>query len=187
MIRSLSLALFAALVFAVTVVAQDIPATTNDGRRVILRDNGTWVFDTSSPCGNYFRVDEKGERIGLGFFETVGGLKFLMMTQSGLQVVAIYSTAGECLAENSDVFIQFTDESMEVATNEAKTNCKGNATMYFGELKEENVDMLTGLKTKLVEGVVFEDMNNKKVAFLVTEEEAIELRERIRCLTELSK
>jgi len=152
--------------------AQDIKATTENEKKVILNTNGSWVYAAAgksepvpaagaSDCSSYIETteDKVTGRKTTSSKETIivskdGGKKgfgiYLMQGSKGSLIFSIQAVGAEsnCIDEGAKINILFTDGSrMELASN-SDVNCKGNATVYFGGVfgKKKQMDELQAKK-----------------------------------------
>ena len=154
-------------------IAQTQIVTAENGKKVILNNNGTWKYiegdktsETSlvqankdpNDCSNWIKTETDkftGRSITTGknaivITNTIGnnGLRILLMLGSDNGI--IFSTqivgAGRCIEERAKIYILFTDNSKLLLSSSSKFNCKGNATIYFGGVfgnKSELEELIT--------------------------------------------
>jgi hypothetical protein len=153
-------------------LGQSQKATTEIGKKVILNGDGTWKYaDTvvssstyldSNDCSNWIKTKE--DKVSGKSFTTMkdylvvsndGGKKglgiSLMSTEKNSIILNIKAAgAGGCIDKGAKINILFTDETrLELAT-ESDFNCKGNATVYFGDVFGKK-KQLKELQTKKID------------------------------------
>ena len=129
-------------------------ATTENGKKVILFQDGTWKYEeakkdttlttATNDCSQYIETTEDkmtGDKSTSAketiIVSTDGGKKgfgiFLMQSSRGGSIFSIQAVgAGSCIDEGAKINILFTDGSKLELINASDFNCKGNATVYFG-------------------------------------------------------
>lgn len=150
-------------------------ATTKDGKKVILNEDGTWKFTekeiTINPntttvydCSNYIltNVDKvTGEsRVGAKEILVVskdGGKKgfgfWMLKGTKGSIIFSIQAVgAGNCIDEDDKMNVLFRDGTRIALTNESDFNCDAKYRQYFGSVfgKKKELEMF---KTKEVETI----------------------------------
>ena len=145
-------------------------ATTKNGKKVILNDDGTWKYDTtivveetvnlecselistetdkmtgksSTAAKNTLIVSDDGGKNGFGIF--------LMNSSSGSIIFSIQAVgAGGCIDDDNKMNILFRDGTRLELVNNGKFNCKSKFTLYFGGSfgKKKQLEML---RTKEIE------------------------------------
>lgn len=183
-------------------LAQIIHATTENGKKVILNNNGSWKYDVENnlpenksdniDCSNWIIKQE----------DKVSGSSVLTMKnpiivsqdggENGLIIRLVFSSntiilniiangAGRCIDKNAKINILFKDGSRMELLNESDFNCKGSATIYFGGI--------FGKKNKLI------DFKNKNIETIrvwtsdsyvqetLDEEQSMNFRSALNCLS----
>jgi hypothetical protein len=154
-------------------MAQTQQATTTDGKKVTLSPNGTWKYNepkpqipqansTSSDCSSWISITTdkmtgvtSTAAINTLVVSTDGGKKgfgiFLMQSSKGGLIISIQAAgAGSCIEEGAKINILFTDGSKLELASENDFNCKGKATIYFGDIFGKKSE-LAELKSKRIQ------------------------------------
>lgn len=166
-------------------------ATTNDGRKVILNDDGTWKYvetktentesTDNSDCSNYIStetdkvtgkasvaakemlvVSKDGGKNGFGFY--------ILKSDKGSIIFSIQAVgAGNCIDDDDKMNVLFRDGTRIELVNDADFNCDAKYTQYFGGVfgRKKELEMF---RTKEVEtiriwtsdGYVEEDFNSEQ-------------------------
>lgn len=183
-------------------LAQIIHATTENGKKVILNNNGSWKYDVENNL-----PENKSENINCSNWiikqeDKVSGSSVLTMKnpiivsqdggENGLIIRLVFSSntiilniiangAGRCIDKNAKINILFKDGSRMELLNESDFNCKGSATIYFGGI--------FGKKNKLI------DFKNKNIETIrvwtsdsyvqetLDEEQSMYFRSALNCLS----
>ncbi len=147
-IITITVALFMSLTFC----NAQTQATTNDGKLVLLNEDGTWTFDRSTQtatktepttCDAYIstNVDKvTGDKTTSGKKNIIvskdGGKKgfgFLLMNSKKVLIMSIKAVgASGCIDDDAKMNVLFTDGSRLELVNNGKFNCKSKFTLYFG-------------------------------------------------------
>lgn len=131
-------------------------ATTNDGKKVILNDDGTWTYAetivekdepvNSSDCSNYIStevdkvtgkstvaakemliVSKDGGKNGFGFY--------IMKSDRGSIIFSIQAVgAGNCIDDDNKMNVLFRDGTRIELFNDGNFNCDAKYTQYFGDI-----------------------------------------------------
>ena len=145
-------------------------ATTKDGKKVILNEDGTWKFDTTvvvektvnMECSELIstETDKMTGKSSTASKETLiisddGGKNgfgiFLMNSSSGSIIFSIQAVgAGGCIDDDNKMNILFRDGTRLELVNNGKFNCKAKFTLYFGG-SFGNKKELEMLRTKEIE------------------------------------
>ncbi|MCB9227827.1 MAG: DUF3157 family protein [Chitinophagales bacterium] len=142
------------LVFTVLSTFAQTEATTNDGKKVILNDDGTWKYVetsiekqepiNSSDCSNYIStevdkvtgkstvaakemliVSKDGGKNGFGFY--------ILKSDRGSIIFSIQAVgAGNCIDDDDKMNVLFRDGTRIELVNDADFNCDAKYTQYFG-------------------------------------------------------
>ena len=145
--------------------AQDIPATTEDGRYIILHADGTWTIDESeerraAECGKY--VEEGETTRGARVLRTTGPITIgspgavasltIMEIDGVIATLILMPDAPGCFSDDDDIVFMFTDESSVSVDNSEDFNCDGEATAYSGDGvgQEELADALASRTLKAI-------------------------------------
>jgi len=182
-----------------------IKATTEDGKKVVLSEDGTWKYEQTETetkvetaiengnCDEYTMttVDKVTGKSSVSSKGTIivskdGGKKGfgIIVLKSGKSVILSIQAvgAGSCIDDDNKMNILFRDGTRLELRNDGKFNCKGNYTQYFGGSfgKKKQLEML---KTKEVE-IMRVWTSKSYVEETFTEEQSDELMNTIRCLSE---
>ncbi|WP_028873703.1 hypothetical protein [Psychroserpens burtonensis] len=145
-------------------------ATTKDGKKVILNENGSWEYDenikteksvtldcsklistdtdkmtgkSSTSSKKVLMVSKNGGKNGFGIF--------LMKGSSGTIIISTQAVgAGGCIDDDDKMNVLFRDGTRMELVNNGKFNCKSKFTLYFGNSfgKKKELEML---RTKEIE------------------------------------
>lgn len=161
----------AAMVLPVLVFGQTpIEATTSDGKKVLLSQDGTWTFKKievdstiSFTCNDLIKktTDDMTGKVLISSEASI----FSKDSKNGISSYILKSTSNEktliwgltaigsgCIDENAKINLLFTDGSRLEIRGNNKFNCKGDAVVYFsgiGTRKSEYAE----LKTKLIQKI----------------------------------
>jgi hypothetical protein len=162
------------LAFTVLSTFAQTEATTNDEKKVILNDDGTWKYVetsvekqepvNSSDCSNYIStevdkvtgkstvaakemliVSKDGGKNGFGFI--------IMKSDRGSIIFSIQAVgAGNCIDDDNKMNVLFRDGTRIELFNDGKFNCDAKYTQYFGGVfgKKKELEMF---RTKEVETI----------------------------------
>ena len=145
-------------------------ATTESGKKVILNSDGTWKYaDTvktaqtnldPNDCSNWIKTKE--DKVSGNSYTIMkdylvisqdGGKKGfginLMLSGNNSIIFSIKAAgAGGCIDKGAKINILFTDGTRMELASESDFNCKGNATVYFGDVfgKMSQLNELKGKK-----------------------------------------
>ncbi len=159
------------LILSFASVLGQIDATTKDGKKVILKNDGTWQYVQLDPKGLYAGSNldceslvsvETDKMTGETFFGSKKSLVisddngsngfaiYLLKASRSLIFVSNVSGAGNCIDEKNKMNILFRDGNRVELQNNGDFNCKGKFTVYFGGAfgNQKALDML---KTKEIE------------------------------------
>lgn len=169
--KSIPTVLFTVLMITTMAFGQSQEATTTDGKKVILNSDGTWKFvdvkkstvkPGSSDCSNWIetRTDKVSGNTSTSaksniIVSTDGGKKgfgvFMMRGSKGGLILLITAVgAGSCIDEGAKINILFDDGSRLELSSQGDFNCKGKATVYFGDVFGKYSE-LEQLKTKKIQ------------------------------------
>jgi hypothetical protein len=151
---------------------QSQKATTENGKRVILKSDGTWLYaDTvktvqanldPNDCTNWIKTTEdkvSGETYTSMKDHLVvsqdGGKKgfgiSLMLSGNNSIIFSIKTVgAGSCIDKGAKINILFTDGTRMELASDGDFNCKGNSTVYFGGIFGKK-SQLNELKEKKID------------------------------------
>jgi hypothetical protein len=158
-------------IFSIISLYSQTQATTNDGKKVILNDDGTWKFSEetksqtveidNSDCSKYILTDvdkvtgksstaakdmlvisQDGGKNGFGIYLLKGSNSII------LSIKAV--GAGNCIDDDNKMNILFRDGTRLELVNDSKFNCDAKYTQYFGGVfgKKKELEMF---KTKEIE------------------------------------
>ncbi len=169
--KKITMTLLTVLITMTVAFGQTQEAITTDGKKVILNSDGSWNFaevkkDTanvnSSNCSNWIssetdKVTGKTSTAAKNtlIVSTDGGKKgfgiFMMQSSNGGLILVIQAVgAGSCIDEGAKINILFIDGSRLELASDGKFNCKGKATVYFGDVFGKK-SQLEELKTKKIQ------------------------------------
>lgn len=165
-IFTLAMALFS----SVTLFAQT-EATTNDGRKVILNDDGTWIDNPETPsksdvsldCSDLIstEVDKVTGKSSTGAKDILiisddggkSGFGIYMLNSSRSLIFSIQAVgAGNCIDDDDKINVLFRDGTRLELQNDGKFNCEAKFTLYFGGVFGKNKE-LEMFKTKEIETI----------------------------------
>ena len=177
----------------------DTKATTTEGRIVILRDDGTWVYETAPVLERPAAAVACDALIKVSVDEVTGSSMTVASeilvsddSKTGLRI-SLFRTAvpttiwltklfggPRCVDEGDEMNILFTDGTRMGLTNNSKFNCDSEFTLYFGGVfgrKKEFADLATKtIKTIRVWG------HGEYIQREVAEDRAVAFRESMACL-----
>ncbi len=126
-------------------------ATTNDGKKVILNEDGTWKYSEvtiaetklSLECSDLIstKTDKMTGKSSTSSTETLiisddggkNGFGIYFMDLSGTIVFSIQAVgAGSCIDDDNKMNVLFRDGTRLELINNAKFNCDAKFTLYFG-------------------------------------------------------
>lgn len=170
MLKRLVCTLLFTFLLSVNISAQ-IKATTEDGRRVILNQDGSWVFDEEKPstktteeltCDDLTKkvVDKMSGNTFYSQKETLivsqdgtNGFGFTMLSSDGTLILNTKAIgAGSCIDDTDTMNVLFRDKTLLELENDSDFNCDSEHTLYFGG-GMGRTDELKMLKTKDVETI----------------------------------
>lgn len=142
------------LICSLTSICGQLKATTEDGKNVILNENGSWEFVKSeiltseqplkpSDCGAFIstEIDKVTGKSTTASKETLiissdggrTGFGILMLNISGTVVLSIQAAGGgSCIDDDDKMNILFRDGTRIELINNGKFNCEGKFTLYLG-------------------------------------------------------
>ncbi|MDQ3750540.1 MAG: hypothetical protein M3367_16220 [Acidobacteriota bacterium] len=191
------------LLFASFCFAQNQIATTESGKKVVLKADGTWeyekpkekVSETTGNCSEYignFTDRMTGSSAITGKSRIVissdGGKTGIALTTMLLgEIIALNVTtvSGGCIDENTRVLILFEDGTKLNLKSSNKFNCKGDVTLFFGG-QLGNTDALETIITKKVKAMRVNTLNSF-VEQDFSESDAKKLMNTFICLKQASK
>lgn len=156
--------------------SQNINATTDDGKKVLLKPDGTWEYveqksqenstvQDSGDCSKYIVtetdevsgktytsaakttvVSKDGGKKGFGIYPMLGG--------NGKSIIVSIQAvgAGNCIDDDDKINILFRDGSRMELVSEGKFNCDAKATLYFGGVfgKKKQLEELCTKEVKVM-------------------------------------
>jgi hypothetical protein len=181
-------------------------ATTDDGKKVILKPDKTWDYIIEKPaknldagdCSAY--VDTSTDRM-TGKVSTSGKAPIIISSdggKTGFNVSLIYTESEKaiglffrfvepgngCADDNAPIHILFTDGSKLSLVSHDKFNCDGEATIFFrGVFGQE--DILTKLTTKKIKALRI-DTRKSSVERNFTDAQASELLRELNCIKKIA-
>jgi hypothetical protein len=144
-------------------------ATTNDGKKVILNDDGTWKYaetktsesNVSFECSDLIstETDKMTGKSSTGAKKTLiisddggkNGFGIYLLNGSNSTIFSIQAVgAGSCIDDDNKMNVLFRDGTRLELQNDGKFNCDAKFTLYFGGAfgKKKELEMF---KTKEVE------------------------------------
>jgi hypothetical protein len=178
-------------------------ATTENGKKVILNEDGTWKYaDTvksastnldPNDCSNWIKTEE--DKVSGKSYTTMkeylvvskdGGKKgfgiSLMLSGKGSIILSIKAVgAGSCIDRGAKINILFTDGSRLELSTDGDFNCKGNATIYFGNVFGKK-KQLAELQTKKID-VMRVWTSDSYIEEKFEDEQAEQFKNSLNCLT----
>jgi hypothetical protein len=139
-----------ALFMSITFCNAQTQATTNDGKLVLLNEDGSWAYEEKietkiepTACDAYISTDvdkvtgKKSTAIKKSIIVSKNGGKkgfgfFLMNSKKSLIMSIKAVGAGGCIDDDAKMNVLFTDGSRLELINNGKFNCKSKFTLYFG-------------------------------------------------------
>lgn len=178
-------------------------ATTENGKKVILNSDGTWKYaDTvktaptnldPNDCSNWIKTEEdkvSGKSYTLMkeylIVSKDGGKKgfgiSLMLSGKNSIILSIKAVgAGGCIDKGAKINILFTDGTRLELASDGDFNCKGNATVYFGDVFGKK-KQLAELQTKKID-VMRVWTSDSYVEEKFEDEQAEQFKNALNCLT----
>lgn len=160
---------FTILVLGTTILFGQIEATTKDGKKVLLYDDGTWKYNDTDDkkdlanlqCSDLVsdktdKVTGKTSRSSTSAIlitkDNKNGIALrLIQTEKKSLIFAVTAVgAGSCIDDKSKMNVLFKDGTRLELVNDGKFNCDGKFTLYFGDIfgKKKEMEMF---RTKEVE------------------------------------
>lgn len=151
--------IFSLLLLILPIVANaQIKATTQDGRDVLLMQDGTWKFanqtqkevkfdcpslvktsgESSASADVLWVEGASGKKAGLALVRDQDGMVNLLINPDG---------AGNCMQSGSAINVTYRDGSKEKWSNSAESNCNKRVSVSLGKSAKNNVQLNT-LKNK---------------------------------------
>ncbi|WP_406844412.1 hypothetical protein [Flavobacterium soyae] len=181
-----------------------IEATTNDGKKIILNNDGTWKFKESSTkktnetdattdnCSKYIvtQVDKMTGRSSTSSKKILivskdGGKKgfgiFLLKSDKSIILSIQAVGAGGCIDDDGKMNVLFRDGTRLELSNDGKFNCESKYTQYFGGgfAHEEELSLF---QTKEIETIrIWTSKSFVEENF--TDAQSIELMKSFNCLS----
>tara|TARA_R110002033_G_scaffold170884_1_gene214659 strand:+ start:876 stop:1496 length:621 start_codon:yes stop_codon:yes gene_type:complete len=156
-------------------LSAQINATTDNGKKVILNEDGTWKYvekktneatddiEVSSDCSSYIitETDKMTGKSSTGAKETLiisedggktgFGIYALNSSNSKALIMSVQAVgAGSCVDDDNKMNILFRDGSRLELINDGKFNCDAKMTLYFGGIFGKK-KQLEELATKEIE------------------------------------
>lgn len=185
--------LIAFLLFTAPLIAQT-EAITEDGKKVILRDDFTWTYAkkdslVSMDCADLIKIEsDKVTGKTTRYFSLVVSqdqkngfaLNVIEFQKSNTLLLITAVGAGSCIDDDDKANILFSDGSRMEVKNMGEFNCKGQFTLRLGpafvtkkQAKELSEKAISTLRVWTSDGYVEEDF---------TAEEGEQLRAALKCL-----
>lgn len=184
--------LFSALVYSQT------EATTKDGKKVILNDNGTWIYadcatllKTETYSGNTMTSAKENIKVSADGGKTGLNISLVKGTTAVMLNFGIIESDIKCVNKDAPLVIEFTDASRVTVTHMGDLNCKGNFALFLAE-DIGNIKELELLKTKNIKKVTLEytDSNSGNIIkntkeFIFGAAQADKFKKIVQCLSNL--
>lgn len=194
---------FIAVLFSLGLTAQKY-ATTDEGEKVILHDNGTWEYDDNDGknedegipgnCSTYI-VTDADKMTGESSTSTIReiivsedggntGLIFSGFYKDG-QFSLLFNAHGAslCMEPGSEISILFRDGSKLNLQNDHKYNCENKGAVYFGGRWGKKKELQKMLKKEIETIRVYK--TNGYVQEDFTKANSIDFMETLKCFSEL--
>lgn len=169
-----------------------VPATTEDGKKVILNEDGTWLYDdgentpaASYECENLIKiVTDKmtgkstygaESRIKVYNKDATNGFVIYVYEKSRSIVLNMYVVgASECIRKDSKILILFRNGKRLELVNNGDANCNSFFDLYFDgaygktrELKMFSKNEVESFRIWTAQGYVEEDFSNEESKHLM--------------------
>jgi len=169
---------------SISVHAQTQKATTESGKKVVLNENGTWKYaderlDAAVGCNKLIKVevDKMTGKSYSGAAEPIVVSDDDGKTAFGIMILSIGGLIGidikvvgasNCIDEGAKINILFEDDSRLELRSEFNFNCKGIASLYFGdefgkwkELNEFKAKKISAMRVWTEDGFVEHDFTQE--------------------------
>lgn len=179
-------------------------ATTKDGKKVILNPDGTWKYAGAKSaldaydCSNLTKTETySGGKVMTSSRENIkisnngkNSIEFSAVKGEATLILNISRQKGEltCVAKNALMTVEFTDKTKMTIAHMGDLNCKGNFSLFLGEVLE-NEDKLNLFKTKKIAktSIAYSNSVDGKIVVMnednvYTDAEAEKIRKTINCL-----
>ncbi len=173
-------------------------ATTPDGKKVILNNDGTWLY---AECGNLIKTENlKGKiytsgRDNISISETGKntGIDVTLLKGTGSTIINFKYNGSDikCVSKDAPFSIEFADGTKIDLKSMADLNCEGSVSLFLGEQigNEAELKLLTTKKIKklIIEYSVKENGQFVKIKgdYTPTAEQADKIMKTIKCLANL--
>ena len=191
------------LILICNLLSSQINATTEDGKKVILLNNGTWKYEkaiekevqesSKSNCDAYTvtTVDKVTGKSSISSKSTIiisenGGKKgfgILALKSSNSLILSIQAVgAGGCIDDDNKMNVLFRDGTRLELVNDGKFNCDARYTQYFGGNfgKKKELEMFQNKEVEIIRIWTSKSFVEEEL----TKEQSNELMNTIKCLTE---
>ncbi len=207
-IKQLFLALFITLC---TNLSAQINATTEDGQRVILADDGTWLYAPATTenslkeikshapgCGDYVTT-LLDERTNMNY-KTIPTVMLLSEEDESQWILIDVGTSsipslknvvlftfspfgsGECIKDENKIVLQFENGDILEFENDAMYNCNNRFMLYFGGTYKKEKE-LAKLSQLPLANIKIETQDGS-VHKVFTDEQRVAFQKSIQCLVE---
>ncbi|MFL9843404.1 hypothetical protein [Flavobacterium rhizosphaerae] len=188
--------LLAALVFAYTAAFSQTSATTNDGKKVILNNDGTWMY---ADCAELLKTENiRGQNMTSAKEKVVvangaGGLSIDLIKGSSAVMINFSPADREviCVGTKAPMNVEFTDGTKITVTHMGKLNCEGNFSLFLGESVGTDKE-LELFKTKTIKKISIEYSKSENGSLVnysrdsdFTADKAEKMRNIIKCLSNI--
>jgi hypothetical protein len=160
---------FLLLMFFSDSLGQTQTATTSDGKRVILKSDGTWEYEKSKTtskaiaetCSDYVetttdrmtdRTSTRGRKQIVASAEGKNGIAILTLLFNDTIILGITVVGGGCIDKETSVIVLFDDDSKLTLKASNDFNCDGKATVYLRGLYEKQ-EALSDLANKKIKAM----------------------------------
>ncbi len=183
-------------------------ATTNDGKKIILNNNGTWKYievvepkinetsNSTNECSKYIgtKIDKVTGKSSTSSKEILivskdggkTGFSILLMKIQESVIMSIHAVgAGGCIDDDGKMNILFRDGTRLELTNDGGFNCDAKYTQYFGGYfgKKKELELFN---TKEIETIRIWT-SKSFVEENLTSDQSEELMKSLSCLSQLIK
>ncbi len=158
------------VLFSLSIFGQNKTATTEDGKKVILKPDKTWDFvkevssnTTEGDCSDYIQ-SRTDKMTGNSYshikepliISTDGktGFKISLLESKGAIIfsITVVKSGFGCVDDDASIIILFDDNTRITLITNTKFNCKGDVTTYFKGVfgKEDQLRQLTEKKIQAI-------------------------------------
>jgi len=173
-------------------------ATTTDGKKVILNDDGTWSYAecgalVKSEISNGKMYTSAKDKITINEIGKSTGIDVTLLKGSTSVIVNFVYNGSDikCIDKDAPMIIEFTDDTKVNMKSMNDLNCKGSAALFLGKQmgNEANLKLLATKKIKKISIEYSVKQNNEIVKivgdFNTTPEQGDKIMKTIKCLGNL--